>query len=206
MNRPTPDVIKRLAGALGITDQLKRVKQAMKSARAGVAFQGVIVVAHIPARWARHALYRRMGMRLAPTACIHRGLEVRSARNIEVGEGTVVGFDAILDGRTGITIGRHVNLSSEVAIWSLQHDHRDPEFRAFGSPVVIGDRAWLSFRTTVLPGVTVGEGAVVAAGAVVTKDVPPYAIVAGIPARVVGERAPRDLDYDLMAAAAPWFI
>ena len=69
----------------------------------------------------------------------------------------------------------------------------------------IGDWAWLSFRSTILPGVTIGEGAVVAAGAVVTRDVPPYAIVAGIPARVVGER-PRELDYDLNTQAAPWFI
>ena len=70
----------------------------------------------------------------------------------------------------------------------------------------IGDRAWLSFRATILPGVSVGEGAVVAAGAVVTSDVPPYAIVAGVPARVVGERSPRELSYELGASAAPWFV
>jgi maltose O-acetyltransferase len=72
--------------------------------------------------------------------------------------------------------------------------------------VVVGDHAWLSFRCTVLPGVTIGEGAVVAAGAVVTKDVPRYAIVAGIPARVIGERSPRGLDYDLTLANTPWFV
>jgi acetyltransferase-like isoleucine patch superfamily enzyme len=147
-----------------------------------------------------------MGMQLARTACVHRGLEVRAAHNIEVGDGSIVGFDAILDGRSGITIGRHVNMSSGVAIWTLQHDHRDPGFGAIGGAVVIGDRAWLSFRATVLPGVTIGEAAVVAAGAVVTRDVPAYAIVAGVPARVVGERAPRELSYDLRTSAAPWFV
>jgi maltose O-acetyltransferase len=62
--------------------------------------------------------------------------------------------------------------------------------------VVIGDHAWIGYRALVLPGVTIGEGGVVAAGAVVTKDVPPYAIVAGNPARVVGQRT-RDLTYEL---------
>jgi acetyltransferase-like isoleucine patch superfamily enzyme len=72
--------------------------------------------------------------------------------------------------------------------------------------VAIGDRAWLSFRCTVLPGVTIGEGAVVAAGAVVTNDVPSYAIVAGVPAHVTGERTPRDLTYELTGTITPWFV
>jgi acetyltransferase-like isoleucine patch superfamily enzyme len=203
---PTPDTIKRMAAALGVEDELKRAKVAGKSARAGAAVQGGFVIARLPARWLRHRLYRRMGMRLAPTACIHRGLEVRAPAAIEIGDGSVIGFDVILDGRAGLRLGRHVNVSSSVAIWTIQHDHRDPEFRSVGAPVVVGDRAWLSFRCIVLPGVTIGEGAVVAAGAVVTRDVPPYAIVAGVPAQVIGEREPRDLSYDLSALVSPWFV
>ncbi len=65
-----------------------------------------------------------------------------------------------------------------------------------GDRVVIGDRAYVATRSTILPGVTIGEGAVVAAGAVVTKDVAPFTIVGGVPARFIGER-PRDLDYVL---------
>jgi maltose O-acetyltransferase len=91
-----------------------------------------------------------------------------------------------------------------VAIWTWQHDYRHPLFHAFGGPVVIGDRAWLSFRTTILPNVTIGEGAVVAAGAVVTCDVPPFAVVGGIPARIIGHR-PTDLTYDFCKRARPWF-
>jgi acetyltransferase-like isoleucine patch superfamily enzyme len=123
---------------------------------------------------------------------------------VTIGDGSVIGFDAILDGRGGLTIGRNVNLSSEVAIWTAQHDHRSPTFAARCAPVTIGDRAWLSFRTTILPGVTIGDGAVVAAGAVVTTDVPPFAIVGGIPARIIGVRT-RELSYEFVRGA-PWFI
>jgi acetyltransferase-like isoleucine patch superfamily enzyme len=203
---PTPEPIKRAAQTLGVSEQLKRLKVTLAYARHGGSLQLAFVVARLPSRRARQAIYRRMGMRLARTARVHRGLELRDARNIEIGDGSVIGFDTILDGRRGITIGRHVNVSSEVAIWTLQHDHRDPEFASHGGRVVVGDRAWLSFRAVVLPGVTIGEGAVVAAGAVVTRDIPPYAIVGGIPAVVIGRREPQSLDYDLVASPAAWFV
>lgn len=151
-------------------------------------------------------MYRRfLRLDLAPTAKIHKGLEVRSGRNVRIGPGTVIGQDALLDGRQGICLGENVNLSGEVAIFTLQHDVSSPDFSAIGGPVTVGDRAWLSFRTTILPGVTIGEGAVVAAGAVVTKDVPAYTIVAGIPAKVIASR-PHDLTYDLRRIRAPWFV
>ena len=76
----------------------------------------------------------------------------------------------------------------------MQHSHDDRDFGVVAAPVTIGDRAWISFRATVLPGVTVGEGAVVAAGAVVTKDVAPFTLVAGIPAKKIADRS-RDLRY-----------
>jgi maltose O-acetyltransferase len=72
----------------------------------------------------------------------------------------------------------------------------DPNFGCESAPVVIEDFAWISCRTVVLPGTRIGKGAVVAAGAVVTKDVEPYSIVAGVPAKKIGERS-RDLNYYL---------
>jgi acetyltransferase-like isoleucine patch superfamily enzyme len=204
--RPTPTWVKRAAATFGVTGPLQRLKLASRAARAGAAFQLSFVIAHLPARTLRHRIYRLMGMQLARGACIHRGLEVRRPDNVEIGEGSVIGFDCILDGRERILIGREVNLSSQAALWTLQHNHRDAEFHSVGGPIVVGDRAWISFRATVLPGVTVGEGAVVAAGAVVTRDVPAYAIVAGVPARVVGERSPRELTYELQDGSEPWFV
>ena len=206
LHRPTPEPVKRLAASVGLEAELRRVKTAARAGREGARLQATFLVGRIPVRAVRHATYRWMGMHIGAGACIHRGLEVRAAHNVRIGEGSVIGFDAILDGRAGVEIGGHVNVSSGVAIWTVQHDHRDPQFGAVGRPVAVGDRAWISFRATVLPGVTVGEGAVVAAGAVVTKDVPPYTIVAGVPARVVGERSPRELDYKLTDTRPPWFV
>jgi acetyltransferase-like isoleucine patch superfamily enzyme len=132
---------------------------------------------------------------MEPGAVLHGWREIRAGHGIHIGRGTIVGFDATLDGRAGIRLGESVNLSSEVSIWTMQHDPHDPDFGTREAPVVVGDRAWLSNRCIVLPGVTIGEGAVVAAGAVVTRDVLPYTIVGGVPARAIGERR-RDLRYD----------
>jgi acetyltransferase-like isoleucine patch superfamily enzyme len=148
-----------------------------------------------------------LGLTIHPTAQLYRWREIRAAENISIGAGTVVGLWSSLDGRRGITLGKNVNISSEVALWTLQHDHRHPDFGVTGGPIVVHDRAWLSFRATILPGVTIGEGAVVAAGAVVTHDVPPFAIVGGVPAKIIGQRS-SDLTYDWPDArhSAPWFI
>jgi maltose O-acetyltransferase len=79
---------------------------------------------------------------------------------------------------------------------SAKHEVDDPGFAASFDEIVIGDRVWIGIGATILGGVTIGEGAVVSANATVTRDVEPYAIVAGTPARKVRERA-RDLDYEL---------
>jgi acetyltransferase-like isoleucine patch superfamily enzyme len=162
-----------------------------------VVFVLTAAIGHVPSARLRHRFYRGvLGARIAAGARISGGAEIRGGERLVIGPATIVGHDAILDGRGGLTIGTAVNLSSQVAIWTADHDPRDPAFGYRSAAVSIGDRAWLSFRSTILPGVTVGEGAVVAAGAVVTKDVPPFTIVAGVPAVPVGER-PRDLRYDL---------
>ena len=124
-------------------------------------------------------------------AVIYFGSEIRSHQNLHIGEGTIIGDRSILDARRGIYIGKNVNFSSNVKIWSYQHDHSDPYFNCTEQkvgPVYIEDRAWIGPDVTILHSVTIGEGAVVAAGAVVTKDIPPFSIVAGIPAKVIGER------------------
>ena len=104
----------------------------------------------------------------------------------------------MLDARAGLTFGENVNISSNVSLYTYQHDHRDPYFRCTSDnakPIIIGNRVWLGSNVTVLSGVNIGEGAVCCAGCVVTKDVEPYAVVAGIPAKKVNER-PRDLRYE----------
>jgi maltose O-acetyltransferase len=99
-----------------------------------------------------------------------------------------------LDNRGGITVGENVSISSETCILTADHDPHDPAFKGRERAVVVEDFAFIGTRAMILPGVTVGRGAVIGAGSVVTKDVAPLTIVAGSPAREIGKRSP-DLDY-----------
>lgn len=107
---------------------------------------------------------------------------------IEIGDNTIINRDTYLDGRHGIYIGNNVNISFQTAILTTEHDHNDPYFSIKSDSVYIKDNVWIGARAFILPGVTLGEGAVVAAGAVVTKDVEAYTIVGGIPAKKIGVR------------------
>ena len=105
--------------------------------------------------------------------------------------------DCHLDGRGGeLNIGEDVDIGPWTHIWTLQHDPNDPNHGTKEGAVTIGDHVWIASRATILPGVTIGRGAVVACGSVVTKNVPELAIVAGIPAKVIGERK-NPLKYEL---------
>jgi serine acetyltransferase len=159
---------------------------------------------NLPSRRLRSAALRRAGMKLDPRATVYGWRDIRRPERIEIGPGAVVGFWATLDGRMGIKIGRDVNISSEVALMTLQHDPDAPDFGTRGGPIVVEERAWLSFRATILPGVTIGRGAVVAANATVTRDVEPFTIVAGTPAKPIGRRS-EALEYHL-DGPAPWFV
>lgn len=173
---------------------------------------GSIQLSHILGRFPSKTLRRFFITRvfkvdIAESTQVYKWREIRLGSSIHIGSGTIIGADAILDGRKEIYIGHSVNISSEVALWTLQHDPQSPDFGTKGGPISIGNRAWISFRATILPGVTIGEGAVVAAGSVVTKDVPPYTIVGGIPAKPIGSRS-SEVDYTWTSSFqdAAWFI
>lgn len=156
------------------------------------------VTAKIPSHHARNFLYKAVfAMTIGKKAVIYYGAEIRAPWMITVGEGTVIGDRAILDGRFGINIGKNCNFSTGAWLWTLQHDVNDPWFttEGQGAPIIIGDRAWLSCRTVILPGVEIGEGSVIAAGAVVTKSTEPYSINGGVPSKKIGERN-NDLKYE----------
>jgi len=109
-------------------------------------------------------------------------------KNLRLGERVFVNSGCRFQDQGGITIGDDALIGHNVVIATLNHD-LDPGQRGTTAPrpVVIGDRVWIGANATVLPGVTIGDGAVVAAGAVVTKDVPPRTVVGGVPARVIRE-------------------
>lgn len=137
-------------------------------------------------------------MDICEKSTIYYGCEIRDALNLHIGEGTIIGDNAILDARAGINIGENVCFASNVSIWTMQHDYRDPQFRCTAEhygPVTIDKRAWIGPNVIILHSVHIGEGAVVAAGAVVTKDVPPFTLVGGVPAKEIGKR-PEQLTYE----------
>jgi len=154
---------------------------------------------YVPSHGFRNFIYRLSGVKLARSSAIHWRMRFFQPEGVSIGENCNIGNDAFFDGRDGITIGNCVNIAGEVRIYTREHDIDDPFFAECGAPVVIEDYAYIGTRVTILPGVRIGYGAVVATGAVVTKDVPPYMLVGGVPAKIIRERS-HDLRYKLGAA------
>ncbi|GIG29751.1 acyltransferase [Cellulomonas marina] len=145
----------------------------------------------------RAAWLRLCGVRLGPGVLV-QPCHIGSPR-VVIGERSYIGVGCTLDARDKITIGARVALGDEVMLLTSTHALDDPAQRAgtpLGRPVHVGDGCWLGARVTVLPGVTIGEGCVVATGAVVVRDCAPHGLYAGVPARRV-----RDLPTDPPAQA-----
>lgn len=152
----------------------------------------------VPSHHIRRFVYKSLGAEIGKNVTFNFRTELRGLHKLKIGAGTIVGDNALLAAQRGLTIGENVNISSNVSIYSGAHDHRDPYFRSTPRttrPITIGNRVWISSNVIILTGVHIGEGAVCCAGCVVTKDVEPYAVVAGVPAKKIGER-PRDLRYE----------
>ncbi len=145
-------------------------------------------ISQVPVYWIRHTYLRFfLGIKIGEFTSIHMGCFF-TGRKITFGSHTAINRRCYLDGRAGLRIGNNVNISPECYLLTLTHDLQDPEFHPVGKEVVIEDHAWLGARAIVMPGVKICEGGVVGAGAVVTSEVAPYTIVAGVPAKKIGER------------------
>jgi acetyltransferase-like isoleucine patch superfamily enzyme len=158
----------------------------------------------VPSHTLRQAWYRRvLGVQIGAGSVVLMdvywyilGRQRPGKPSVWIGSHTVINRQCVLDGRGGLRIGNNVSVSPGVWLLTSQHDLNDPSFVQVFNPIVIGDYVWLGSRATVLPGVSIGKGAVVAAGSVVTRDVEPYTIVGGVPARPIGRRS-ECLDYQL---------
>lgn len=155
------------------------------------------ILGYVPSHVFRQTLFRGNGVKLGRKSTIHIGARFYQPKNITIGDDTIIGDHATLDGRAKLTIGNHVDIASEVMIFNSQHDINSDEFGPIEKPVKIEDYVFIGPRAIILPGVTIGKGAVVAAGAVVTKDVPEKAIVAGVPAQVIDQRQVKNFTYRL---------
>jgi acetyltransferase-like isoleucine patch superfamily enzyme len=131
--------------------------------------------------------------RLGHATTLQAGLRVTNPEKVSIGAHCNFGQDVFITGGGGVTIGDWVGFGPDVKIWSVTHRYSDP-YRPWllqgwdMSPVVIEDDVWLGANVFVMPGVTIGKGAIVSACSLVNKSIPPYAVVVGNPARVVSWR------------------
>ncbi|MEY2541832.1 MAG: hypothetical protein QOI22_1434 [Verrucomicrobiota bacterium] len=163
----------------------------------GLLFVCNRLVANVPSHTVRLAFYRGvMRFDIGDRSNIFSGARFDTRGSFRMGNNSVINERCRLDNRGGLSIGQNVSISAETCILTADHDPHDPAFIGRNRPVVIADYVFVGTRALILPGITIGRGAVVGAGAVVTKSVPPLAIVAGSPARQIGQRNP-DLNYQI---------
>lgn len=151
----------------------------------------------VPFHFIRKLAYRLAGVKIGKNSFIHMGVRFYLPINITIGDGTIIGDHCFLDGRAKLTIGDNVDIASQVLIYNSEHDVHSENFDPIEEPVEIGNYVFIGPRAIILPGVKIGKGVVIAAGAVVTEDVKPYEIVGGVPAKVIGERKNKHPNYKL---------
>lgn len=154
-------------------------------------------VGKIPSHIIRNSVYRLFGIKIGKKSTIHMWANFFMPQNISIGDGSIIGDHAFLDGRAPLVIGNNVDIASSVMIYNSEHGINSDNFEAILGKVEIGDYVFIGPRVTILPGVKIGKGAVIAAGAVVTEDVQNYAIVGGVPAKIISERKNKNPIYKL---------
>ena len=161
------------------------------------------VVNKIPFPTTRLALYRAAGMRIGHNSNVMMHVLVMSSHGIEIGDNCIIGEFVWLDGRAvrvgegpGLKIGNNVNVGANTIFIPGGHLPDSADFFGLPEKTFVEDNVWIAMNCTILYGLTVGEGAVVSAASLVNKDVAPYTMVGGVPARYLKDRA-RDLDYKL---------
>ena len=147
------------------------------------------VVTHVPFNPLRVWWLRRLGARIGDHVYLFGSSEVLQPAGLEIAGNCHIGRYSQIDARGGIRIGTNVVIAGHCLLITADHDPQDRGFKGRLGTIAIEDRVWIGSRATILKGVTLGEGAVVAAGATVTRDVPPWSIAAGVPATVVGKRS-----------------
>ena len=142
-------------------------------------------------KW-RVLMLKLFGMKHQGHVSVYPTVRVWAPWNVELGSYVAIDDAVNLYSAAKITIGTKVAISREAFICTASHDITKPHRPLLTAPITICDGVWIGARAIILPGITIGEGAVVAAGAVVTKDVDPWAVVGGNPAKFIKKRVLKD--------------
>jgi acetyltransferase-like isoleucine patch superfamily enzyme len=148
--------------------------------------------------------FRVRGVEVGQLSILDRFALKGPAANLRIGEHTFISGSAEIVVLDAVSIGSRVVINDRVTILTASHHVGDPGWRLFKKPIQIDDYAWIAVGATILPGVRIGYGAVVGAGAVVAKDVPPLAVATGNPASIRLNARPPDLCYDPVALLPPY--
>lgn len=137
------------------------------------------LITNFPSRHVRLFLLRKKGATIAKNVSIWRGVEIRNPKGLVIGSGCAIGPGVTLDARKGLKLGKNVTVAKDAIIWTLHHDMNSKDFHTIGDETVIEDYAWICSRSILLPGVHVGRGAVIASGAILSKDADELSIMGG---------------------------
>lgn len=160
-------------------------------------------VGFIPCHFIRKIIYIFAGINMPLDSNIYMGANFFNPSGITIGHDSLVGSNAFLDGRAPLTIGDHTSLASEVMIYNDEHNIHDPNYGNSFGPVIIGNYVFIGPRAIIMPNIKIGDGAVIAAGAIVTKDVPSFEVWGGVPAQKISDRKIQNPNYKL--GRAMWF-
>lgn len=146
------------------------------------------ILPHIPSWTLRRFWMRCLKMKIGEGTFIMKRNYIMTPQQLAIGNYSHINRGCLLDARGGITIGNNVSISHNVSIMTGSHDYNSKTFRGRFLPIKIEDYVWIGNNAIIQQNVKIGCGAVVCAGAVVTKDVEPFSVVAGVPARKIKER------------------
>lgn len=179
-NNPIRMICGHLLGPHGLLRRLPRLLTHIENV-SGIAYS-----AH---------LYTPKQIHIAPSALINHRVVIHSpAEPVTIGAQSQINFNTVIFGGSGVTIGERVMVGPNCTLAAGNHDYRQTHTplrfadAVSNGPIMIEDDAWLGASVVVTDGVTIGRGAVIGAGAVVTSHIPPMAIAAGVPAKVIGYR------------------
>lgn len=177
----------------------KTMSKPIKCIYYSIVLFGNIVVNKIPSRHIRKWFYKLLGANIGKNSVINRRAELLFPKGLDISDNVAIGWFVHMDARAGIKVGKNTNISSYTKFITGSHNIDNPEFKAEFKPINIGEYVWIGTGATVLQGVTIGNGAIIAAGAVVTKDVQPFTIVGGVPAKEIRKRN-KNVKYEVKGA------